>query len=120
MTPGLVLGLHLFTAHLGGHGLEAVNPGVYVRTEDGLTAGVFRNSYCRTSAYAGLTLETADRRFALTVGGVTGYRTAKVMPLAVPSVRLPITGDLAARLSFVPKLLKGGYAGLHLSVERSF
>lgn len=49
-------------------------PGVYWRSGSGWTAGVVRNSYSRWSVYGGKTFETADGRFALTVGAVTGYR----------------------------------------------
>lgn len=116
-----ILGVHLATVHIGGHDLEPINPGVYVRTESGLTAGVYRNSYGQISTYAGLTLQTDGGRFALTAGAVTGYPAAKVMPLLAASVRVPITDTVAARISLLPKPLKGGTAvGVHLSIERSF
>jgi len=117
---GVVLGLHLATAHFGGHDLNAVNPGVYVRHESGATAGTFRNSYRRQSAYAGWTFETPGRGLALTVGAITGYPAAKVMPMVAPSARLPLSSSGALRLAYIPKPLKSGTAsGLHLSVEWS-
>lgn len=125
---GLVIGAHLATAHTAA-GLEPVNPGIYARSEaTGLTAGVFRNSYARTSVYFGYTAETDSKRFALTVGGVTGYPTERaVLPLVVPSVRFEasddgsVWGKTAVRLSYLPKPPKYGRShALHLSIERSF
>ncbi len=114
----ITLGLHLMTAHAAS-GYESVTPGIYIRHESGLTAGAYRNSIKRPSLYAGYTFETADKRWALTVGAVTGYEkrcridrfeheggiatvprcsghTGKVGPLIAPSVKL---GD--ARLALV-------------------
>ena len=121
MSGALVLGLHLATAHLGAaQGLQAATPGIYLRTEAGLTAGVYRNSNGRTSSYAGWTWETEGRGLALTLGAVTGYAAAPVMPLVVPSARLPLAAGLALRLAYVPKPPRAGSAaGLHLSVERA-
>lgn len=115
----VTIGLHLFTAHSAG-GLEPVNPGIYARTEAGLTVGVMRNSYRRTSVYGGWTFETADRRFALTVGAVHGYPAKPaLLPLVVPSVRFELGEHTAARLAFVPKPPTYGRShGLHLMVER--
>ena len=122
----IVIGVHLFSLHTA-PGLEAANPGLYVRHESGDTAGVFRNSYARTSAYAGYTLETADRRFALTLGAVTGYPAKPVLPLAVPSVRFGLSGlgvadQVAARVAYLPKPPGriGRSHALHLSIEKEF
>jgi hypothetical protein len=117
------VGLHLATAHFGGDGtpLKSATPGAYLVTDLGLSVGTYRNSYGRSSTYAGWTLQTDDQRFAITVGAVTGYSAARVMPLLVPSARIPITSGVSARLSFIPKPVKSGHAaGLHLSIERGF
>ena len=119
------IGLHLVTAHFGPNALESVTPGVYARVDRGLaaglTAGAFRNSYARTSGYAAWTWQTEDRRFALTIGAVTGYPAASVMPMVVPSARIPLAADTAVRVSFIPKpIQRGNNAALHLSVEREF
>jgi hypothetical protein len=121
----LVIGLHLATAHFGPNTLESNTPGIYARVNSGpaagLTVGTFRNSYSRQSSYIAWSFQTSDERFALTVGAVTGYSAARVMPLVVPSVRVPLGGDFAARFSYIPKPVKQGHnAGLHLSVERQF
>ena len=121
-----VIGLHLLAAHDPGcyqqHGrcepYKAATPGLYARAPSGLTFGAYRNSYGRGSAYAGWTFETADRRFALTVGGATGYPRATVIPLAVPSVRFGVACGWALRIAGAPRFEKGGAAVLHLAVER--
>jgi hypothetical protein len=113
------LGLHLGTAH-SRSGFNGVNPGLYVRTDNGLTFGAFRNSYGDPSAYAAMTLETRDRRFALTAGVVTGYPGPALSPLVVPSTRIPL-GRHAVRLSLIPKPPKhASSAGAHLSLETEF
>lgn len=123
-TAGLVLGVHLASLHSAG-GLQSANPGLYLRTESGFTAGVLRNSYSRTSAYAGWTFETQDKRFALTVGGVTGYPAKPVLPLLVPSMRIGLSEwqpGAALRLSYLPKPPAdfGRSHSLHFSLERGF
>lgn len=117
-------GLHLATAHFGNAGgatLHSATPGIYLRTDAGLTLGAFRNSYARPSAYAAWTWETDDHRFALTAGAITGYQAARVMPLVAPSARIALGQGFAARVVFFPKPIKHGHAaGLHLAIERSF
>lgn len=118
LAASLVLGMHLATAHSGG-GYQGFNPGVYVRAPSGLTAGLYRNSYSAPSAYLGWTWQTADQRWALTAGAVTGYPAARLLPVLVPSMRvgLPAPG-WAARLTLIPKPPRHGVAtGLHLSLE---
>lgn len=115
-TAYIIIGLHLTTAHFGaapGLDLQDRNPGIYARTAAGLTIGAYRNSVGRNSVHAGWTWETADRRWALTAGVVSGYSRGRVGPLLIPSVRLG-----AARLSYLPKARRDGSHGVHLSVER--
>jgi hypothetical protein len=53
----------------------------------------------------------------LLVGVVTGYTTANVAPMLVPSIRLPLGDDgLAMRISLILPIGKGS-PGLHLSTE---
>lgn len=124
LLSGIVLGLHLATAH-SAPGFEAATPGIYMRAGYGFTAGAYRNSYGKGSAYVAWTLETGDflgqRRFALTVGAVTGYPARPVLPLLVPSVRFGLSDDVSLRLAFIPKPPEIGSAyGLSLSIEREF
>jgi hypothetical protein len=118
----VTLGMHLHTVHFGGHHLNDSNPGLYLHARSGLLAGasvgVYRNSYRDTSAYAAYTWETTTRLAAVTVGGVTGYRSARIAPLLVPSLRLPLPWpDAGLRLSYLPRAVKHGAAGLHISLE---
>lgn len=128
ITP-IVIGLHLATAHFGQPAdlqLQAATPGIYLRSAAGLTVGAYHNSQGAASAYAGWTWSTADGRWSITAGAVTGYPRAKVSALLAPSVRLPLAGVLgdaatgwAARLAYLPKPHSRGAHGLHLSLERA-
>jgi hypothetical protein len=109
-----IVGAHVGTWH-DKPGFNNVNPGAYV-VHDGWTAGAYRNSERGTSAYAGHTFETDDRRFALLVGAVIGYRNAPIKAMALPSLRIG-SDDLAARLTFVPRAEKGGTNAVHFSIE---
>lgn len=115
------VGLHITTAHFGAPraSLESWTPGVYLRTDAGLTLGAFRNSDGDPGAYAAWTWETADSRFALTAGGMVGYRSAPITPLVSASARVPLTDTSSLRIAFLPKP-KRGAAGLHLALERDF
>lgn len=136
---GQTIGVHLTSWHAaGGEGSwNNQNYGLYLRTEDGLTLGGYRNSRNFWSNYAGWTL---GDQWALTLGVVTGYDkvVAKgtgdyeamrcehgcrmvslkqvLSPLVVPSVKLPLTDHFALRLS----LMVGRPTALHLSAEAKF
>jgi hypothetical protein len=111
------LGLHLLSAHAA-PGFEAATVGAYAQAPCGLTVGALRNSERRLSVYAGRTWHTADGRWALTAGGITGYRSAALTPLLVPSLRLPLSPASALRLSLIPKPPRaGGASALHASLE---
>ena len=77
----LVIGVHIHTFHFDSQrDVPAAfrttdsTPGLYVRTESGLTAGIARNSLRRTSFYLAKTWTTDDGRWSLTAGGITGYK----------------------------------------------
>lgn len=115
-------GAHLATAHFGSvphRKLESWTPGIYVRTDAGLTLGAYRNSHGDPSAYAAWTWQTDNRRYALTAGGVTGYTGAAVTPLLVGSARMPITHRTSLRIALLPKP-RNGAGGLHLAIEHDF
>lgn len=119
-TEALLVGIHLLTGHFASataSDLESVTPGIYVRTEAGATAGLYRNSNGKASAYLGWTWTTRDGRFALTAGGVTGYEGAPVYPLLVPSMAFELDQRWKLRLAALPKPHSHGAAGVHLSVE---
>lgn len=104
----LIVGLHLLTAHAG-PGYETATPGIYVMAPSGFTAGAYRNSYGRSSVYAGWTW-SADR-YHVTLIGATGYRTAPVVPLVAAGIKV---GDV--RLSVLP----GRTAAFNISVEQAW
>lgn len=134
-------GLHLASVHVPSRDYQRnVNPGLYVRLDSGITAGVYRNTLGRTTVYGGYTFEWGP--FGLTLGAATGYQkhavpvpcerahyvgctridgvsNAVLVPMVAPSVRLPEVAGLTPRLSIIPGLA-GSANVLHLSVERSF
>lgn len=115
------VGLHAVSAHQHG-GMNNVNPGLYIRHDNGITAGFYRNSYRRESVYIGYTTEVrrGPVSAALTIGAVTGYPAAPIMALAVPSVAYHF-GNNAVRLGIVPKPPSHGTsASVHLMAERHF
>lgn len=86
---------------------------------EGLTAGVYYNSYRRATAYAGWTWQTDDGRLALTAAAATGYPQAPVVPVLIPSFTAPLSPTWSARLSVVPKpAWPPEPAVFHLSLER--
>lgn len=138
LAAGVVLGAHLHTFHIGRDDAPAglrnadSTPGLYVRTESGLTAGIVRNSLRRTSVYLAQTWTTEDGRWSLTVGAITGYQyrtvrgqracsegfthfptapceyehgktNAALRPLIAPSVALPAIGGVTPRVALLGK-----------------
>lgn len=106
------LGLHVATWH-DRSGYNNINPGVYVRTDSGFTAGAYRNSIRKPSVHAGYTWAkpTSFGDISLTAGAVTGY-DRPLQPLLVPSIRAGHT-----RLTILPRADPKGAAGAHLSWE---
>lgn len=58
-------------------------------------------------------------RVGLTVGLITGYLQAPVLPLLVPSVSYDVSDTTALRLTFIPRIEKRGTNALHFSMEFS-
>jgi len=117
-------GVHVGSQHFGKNAdaFNNFNPGVYVY-HNGWTAGTYYNSERRQSAYAGYTFEWhlgGRWTAAATVGAITGYSTAPVLPMVVPSLSGRITEDVSLRVAFVPAVSKHGASALHLSIERKF
>jgi len=135
------VGVHLASSHVPAQDYQnSFNPGIYVCAENGVIAGVFRNSLGRTSAYAGFVVDAGP--YALMVGLATGYQkravampcnnagsagcwqvvgstNARLVPMVAPSVRLPEVAGVTPRISYVPGLGINASA-VHLSVERRF
>lgn len=134
------IGLHMASLHIPNSGLQSFNPGLYYKSQDGITVGAYRNSLNRLSVYAGLTIENGP--FALTGGILYGYQRRSVcttrpawyggtttacewsdgspgafLPLFAPSVRLPSIGGISPRITLMPGF-RGSSTAIHLSLER--
>lgn len=98
-----LLGVHIATVHVGDlpPWIEPVSftPGVYIVTPSGLTAGVFRNSIQRPSAYLGYSWRSGP--WALTLAGATGYRFGPVTPMLGISYRFGASSG--ARVALLPE-----------------
>ena len=143
------VGLHLGSRHFPeAANLHDINPGVYVRLDNGLTAGVYHNSFKRTSIYLGYTVEHGP--FALTLGAISGYQSRVVSSasthqcktsltgwcydetheeghtrgaiglLVAPSVALPSVFGITPRITVLPKFTAKGHTVAHLSIEHAF
>lgn len=121
----ITLGLHLVSAHLPDDGhRQNINPGIYIMAENGLTAGILRNSVNRATAYVGGSKEWG--RFSVMAGvqfyQSPGYsqelritKSSQFLPIVAGSVSLPA----GLRLSFLPGGC-GMASVVHLSVEKKW
>lgn len=118
MAPGAradTIGLHIGSHHMPAKTYNNSNPGLYYRTDDNWTAGIYRNSLRRTSVYAGYTWKFGA--LDVTTAAVTGY-FHKVQPLLVPSVSLFTYQGITPRIAYIPRVEKKiGSHVLHLMVE---
>jgi hypothetical protein len=119
-------GLHLGSVHMPKGTMNNFNPGIYVKLDNGFTAGAYHNSFRRVSAYGGYTwhlLDVGSFSADVTAGGVTGYQGKQsrgfLAPLVLPSVAY---GDATkVRVGYLPAIdPKRGVHVLHFMVERSF
>ena len=111
------IGIHVASRHepvrrANGQKFNNSNPGVYLRWDNGVTAGSYRNSEYRTSVYGGWTWAGSACGPAVTFGVITGYAKGTI-PLIVPS--LCVLDHV--RVSFIPKIEPKGSNVLHLSLE---
>jgi hypothetical protein len=108
----VTVGMHLYSAHLWpSQGYQNVTPGIYAEHR-GWVAGGYSNSEGGGSVYAGhMWRSVFGTPLDVMVGAVTGYKRAAVLPMLVPSIRLP----LGLRLSYVPA--PGKDSSFHLSIE---
>lgn len=120
MTAAIILGLHLLSWHDHVQDCEphppcavyrTATPGVYAMLPNGVTFGTIHNSYDRWSVYGGWTWRYD--RFAVTLGGITGYPQATVRAMVVPSVKFgPV------RIAAYPKTREGGAFVVHFAIEK--
>lgn len=99
---------------------------------DGVVAGFYRNSECRArmtpnaceySAYAAYMWQwelAGALKVGVTVGGVTGYTAAAVLPLVTPSLAYAVGKGVDVRVTWAAKFQKQGAHAFHLTVEHSF
>jgi hypothetical protein len=107
---GAVVGLHTVSWHdhtqLSGEPYRSDTPGLYLRLDNGATAGVLHNSIGRWGVYAGWSWSTDQAEpvsASMTVALITGYDAAPVVPLLAPSLRVNLADGLALRLITIPK-----------------
>lgn len=117
------IGVHLVSHHFPERDYQHdFNPGGYVRWDNGVTVGGYRNTLGRTSLYAGYTAEYGP--LALTAGVTSGYKIKDgygvsehtLTPMVVPSIRLFTLGGISPRLSVIPRVGTMSTV-LHLSLE---
>jgi len=86
-----------------------------------LVGGEYRNSFDRTSVYAGVAwtpLALGPLHFGAVGGLITGYMYPPILPMLLPTVQLEL-GPVGANLYFAPKI-KDGAAVLGLQVKLRF
>ena len=122
-------GVHLGSVHYpGGSYQNNFNPGVYLRTDDGITVGTYYNTLRRISVYAGYTYEYGP--VGLMGGVVTGYQPKLIdglsygqgkalTPMLALSLRLPPLGGFKPMVMLVPAF-RSSPAVLHLAFEYRF
>jgi hypothetical protein len=124
----VTVGLHLHSVHAPQRDYHNdQNTGVYVRGEN-WQAGAYKNTYSRPTFYAGYVQDLGP--LDLTVGGATGYQRkcggatcdgfarAAVVPFAALSYTAPVqVRGVSPRVSVLPKLSKGSYTVVNLSLE---
>jgi hypothetical protein len=108
------VGVHGVSAHLVSRGLNNVNPGVYVWMHNGMSAGVYYNSYRQWVRYAAYSHDITTYTFGqltLTVGVVHGYDQRELLPMLAVSKRFDLAGVHGVRAAAaLPEVL-------HLSYE---
>ena len=122
------VGVHLVSRHSSyAQRWNDTNPGVYARWSNGLTVGTFHNSERAQSVYAAWSHDWpvveaagASLNAGITLGAVTGYQRAPLLPLVAPSLRLGIGQHAGLRATFLFNPTKGGAHAVHLSAEWSF
>jgi hypothetical protein len=123
LLAGWLIGMQLASAHYGtgASDLEWATPGIYAVHPSGATASVYRNSHGRASVMAGYTWQWLDGRLALTLGAVTGYGAASVLPVLLPSLRLPLQDGWGLRVTLVPPIKEPAVTGaITLGIDRQF
>ena len=119
----LLVGLHLYTHHLGQHKyvLENENPGIYL-TCDEYTVGALRNSVERPLVYGLRTWPLGGSAFSISAGlGYGTYTDVNCLPVRmwVPMALISYKAG-PVRISLLPPQRKGNATGIHFSLETKF
>lgn len=109
------IGLHIGSHHTPSRDFNNTNPGAYVVLRDGWTLGGLYNSERRFSVYAGRTFERGS--LALTLGLVTGYERAPILPMVAPSWRAWQSDAASLRIAYLPRVDRNSAHVLHLMIE---
>lgn len=122
-------GIHAGSSHFpGGSYQNNFNPGVYLRTDDGITVGTYYNTLRRVSFYAGYTFEYGP--VGVLGGLITGYQPKLInglsygqgkalTPMLAASLKLPPLGGFKPMLMLVPPF-RSSPAVLHIAFEHKF
>jgi hypothetical protein len=122
------VGVHLVSHHSSyRQPWNDTNPGLYARWSNGLTLGTLRNSERAQSVYAAwskdwplLQTPSASVHAGITLGAVSGYQRAPLLPLVAPSLRIGIGAHAGLRTTLLLNPTKTGASAVHLSAEWSF
>jgi hypothetical protein len=122
------VGLHLYSLHVPAKDLDNNrNAGLYMRTDGGLTVGMYRNTLRRLSPYVGQTYDLGP--VDLTLGLIGGYKLKDgqgwsrnyLAPLVALSVASPVSiMGATPRITLVPGHLVKARTVVHFSTEWRF
>ena len=104
-----LIGFNIYTHHTH-QACTNVNPGVYVQTTEGYSAGVYRNSECAITIHVGKTIASSGP-FQIDVGLMHGYSKAVIVPYILPSVKIS-----SFRFTLIPQKK----AAIHVAFEQTF
>lgn len=125
------IGIHAGSKH-SKSGFNDFNPGAYLifdKSTDsgtGLTIGGYRNSYRKSSIYAGYTKKinlASGVNLSIQGGIISGYKSIygyHLMPMIAPSMTFEVTDDISARIFYIPKMTKNGVHVVSFAVESHF
>lgn len=137
MAMAQVFGLHIGSQHDPDPGGRAnnLNPGIYLRLDNGFTAGLYKNSLHKDTGYVGLTT-SEFLRTSVTFGVASGYRPEGLIPIVVPTWRIVTfgggpdglfftddytkVGTISVRFAWIPRIEEKGTNVYHLMIERKF
>jgi len=119
------IGLHLVSWH-SQEGYTGTNPGVYAKSECGVTVGAYRNSEARLTVYGAYTLDPPKLPVWASVGVATGYgpqygEARPLTPVFIVGLKSPQFSGYRFRLGYIPKLGQMNNTHvLHLMLEKEF